>query len=101
MSKAGLLIVEDEENLGITLRDYFRSKGYTVEWAASIAAADSKSNTIASGSSRAGSAIAIAATGTGTGTALALHWQCTASATTHTHTPKVKCRTPLGDCTTG
>jgi DNA-binding response OmpR family regulator len=40
MSKAGLLIVEDEENLGITLRDYFRSKGYTVEWAASIAAAD-------------------------------------------------------------
>jgi two-component system, OmpR family, alkaline phosphatase synthesis response regulator PhoP len=31
--KAGLLIVEDEENLGATLRDYFRSKGYYVEWA--------------------------------------------------------------------
>lgn len=33
--KAGLLIVEDEANLGETLRDYFRSKGYAVEWAPS------------------------------------------------------------------
>jgi DNA-binding response OmpR family regulator len=36
MSKAGLLIVEDEENLGVTLRDYFRSKGYAAEWAATV-----------------------------------------------------------------
>lgn len=36
MSRAGLLIVEDEENLGVTLRDYFRSKGYRVEWAANV-----------------------------------------------------------------
>lgn len=32
-SKANLLIVEDEENLGATLKDYFKSKGYQVEWA--------------------------------------------------------------------
>lgn len=38
--KAGLLIVEDEANLGETLRDYFRSKGYRVEWAPSAADAD-------------------------------------------------------------
>lgn len=37
--KAGLLIVEDEANLGETLRDYFRSKGYAVEWAPSAARA--------------------------------------------------------------
>lgn len=39
MSRAGLLIVEDEKNLGETLRDYFRSKNYTVEWAATAAEA--------------------------------------------------------------
>ncbi len=36
MSRAGLLIVEDEKNLGETLRDYFRTKGYTVEWASTV-----------------------------------------------------------------
>ncbi len=36
MSRAGLLIVEDEKNLGETLRDYFRTKGYTVEWASNV-----------------------------------------------------------------
>ena len=40
MSLATLLIVEDEENLGVTLRDYFRSRGYAVEWAATVAEAD-------------------------------------------------------------
>ncbi|MBY0517998.1 MAG: response regulator transcription factor [Bacteriovoracaceae bacterium] len=39
MSKAGLLIVEDEENLGATLKDYFQSKGYYVEWAPNVARA--------------------------------------------------------------
>lgn len=34
--KANLLIVEDEANLGETLRDYFRSKGYRVEWAPTV-----------------------------------------------------------------
>lgn len=34
--KPSLLIVEDEENLGATLRDYFTSKGYQVEWAKSL-----------------------------------------------------------------
>jgi len=37
--KAGLLIVEDEANLGETLRDYFRSKGHLVEWAPTAARA--------------------------------------------------------------
>lgn len=36
MNKQGILIVEDEENLGITLRDYLRSKGHRVEWAPTV-----------------------------------------------------------------
>ena len=34
--KPSLLIVEDEENLGATLRDYFTTKGYQVEWAKTL-----------------------------------------------------------------
>jgi two-component system alkaline phosphatase synthesis response regulator PhoP len=33
MSKGSILIVEDEENLGLTLRNYLRGKNFTVEWA--------------------------------------------------------------------
>jgi two-component system, OmpR family, alkaline phosphatase synthesis response regulator PhoP len=33
MKKFSLLIVEDEENLGATLRDYFSSRGYQTFWA--------------------------------------------------------------------
>ncbi len=40
MNRPGLLIVEDETNLGETLKDYFRGKGYDTRWAADIAAAD-------------------------------------------------------------
>lgn len=39
MRKPGLLIVEDETNLGQTLKDYFQSKGYQTEWAATAAEA--------------------------------------------------------------
>lgn len=35
-----LLIVEDEANLGQTLRDYWRGKGHQVEWAASVKEAE-------------------------------------------------------------
>lgn len=40
MRRPGLLIVEDEANLGETLRDYFRGKGYDARWAASANEAD-------------------------------------------------------------
>ncbi len=40
MRKPGLLIVEDEANLGETLRDYFRGKGYDARWAANCGEAD-------------------------------------------------------------
>ena len=33
MSNFSVLLVEDEENLGITLRDYLRAKKFDVEWA--------------------------------------------------------------------
>lgn len=39
--KPTLLIVEDEENLGATLRDYFSSKGYQVSWAKTLQEAKS------------------------------------------------------------
>ena len=39
MSNLSLLLVEDEPNLGQTLRDYLRSKKFTVELAASCAEA--------------------------------------------------------------
>ena len=39
MNKQGILIVEDEANLGETLRDYLRSKGHRVEWAPTVKSA--------------------------------------------------------------
>jgi DNA-binding response OmpR family regulator len=40
MKGFNLLIVEDEKNLGETLRDYLRSKNFQVEWAASVQEAE-------------------------------------------------------------
>lgn len=39
MSNLSLLLVEDEPNLGQTLRDYLRAKKFNVDWAASCAEA--------------------------------------------------------------
>lgn len=39
MSNLSVLIVEDETNLGITLRDYLRAKKFEVEWAATASEA--------------------------------------------------------------
>lgn len=39
MNKQGILIVEDEPNLGETLRDYLRGKSHRVEWAPTVKAA--------------------------------------------------------------
>jgi two-component system alkaline phosphatase synthesis response regulator PhoP len=47
MSELTLLLVEDEPNLGQTLRDYLRSKRFNVEWAASCAEARIKFQEIA------------------------------------------------------
>lgn len=40
MSQPGLLIVEDEVNLGETLKEYFTGKGYRAQWAPDAATAD-------------------------------------------------------------
>lgn len=39
MSNFSVLLVEDEVNLGVTLRDYLRSKKFDVEWAANASLA--------------------------------------------------------------
>lgn len=39
MNRQGILIVEDEANLGETLRDYLRGKSHRVEWAPTVKAA--------------------------------------------------------------
>ncbi|HLW57295.1 MAG TPA: response regulator transcription factor [Bacteriovoracaceae bacterium] len=42
MSNFSVLLVEDETNLGITLRDYLRTKKFEVEWASTAKEARSK-----------------------------------------------------------
>lgn len=42
MSELSILLVEDEPNLGMTLRDYLRSKKFTVELATSVKEAEEK-----------------------------------------------------------
>lgn len=49
MTKQGILIVEDEANLGQTLRDYLRGKGHRVEWAPDVKSAQELAHQMGAG----------------------------------------------------